>query len=160
MAKERNPGWVRLGKRLRQMRELAGWTQDDLADKMSEVKTYKMGVDEYTKYFSRYNIKDVELGEAPPSKNVLPVLLKVFASQPFGLQSPQEAQEFVADIPRLLSREELRELFPDWPEDELVAAGNLGIRRGSLPEMAFAPPLLKKHVERRLLGRVVEMVTA
>jgi len=144
MARRRHPEWVKFGAQLRRMRDLAGWSQGELVRKMSAVSGYKDPC-------HRDDIKDVELGYRSPSGRVLKLLLKVFAGQTFGLRSPREAQQWVAHIPRVLSREDLRELFPDWPEEELMPVPGIEMQTDRLPEWYVAREGLIEEVKEKLM---------
>jgi len=139
---------VEFGKQLREMRQKAGWSQDELTERMSR----KAG---YRELYTRDHIKDVELGYRRPSRETLMGLLKVFAGQPFGLHSPWEVQQWVSHDGLVLSQEELHELFPDWPAEGLMAG--LGREKSGRASVPTGP---EKHVARRLQDEVVEAVTA
>ena len=144
---------VKFGRQLRSMREAAGWSQDRLAGEMTKA-------DEYGSVYTRDAIAKVETGDRSVSDEVLWVLLKVFAGESFGLHSPQEARQWVSCLGRDLSRRELRELFPDWPEEELVPVPGIEMQtdRASL-KRAFVPSKPKRHVARRVQETVVDAVT-
>lgn len=139
MVKRESVGSKAFGQQLSKMRQQAGWSQDRLADEMSQA-------DEDGAVYTRDHFSKVETGERLPTGEVLAALLCVFAGEAFGLPAPQDAQAWVGQIGRSLSRRELERLYPG--------------SRFRLPFMhAFVPAVSATYVRRELEGRLVEMAT-